>query len=67
MKITIQKCMVPDCDAEKVVARGLCNNHYSQARFLIASGHTTWDKLVKNKKALPTGRKREAGRSWFLS
>ena len=40
----VKCCLVPDCD-RKPLTRGLCQQCYTVARKLIASGRTTWTKL----------------------
>lgn len=45
------KCLFPKCKSEDANLRGLCRSHYNQAAKAILSGKTTWDKLVKARKA----------------
>lgn len=38
--------MYPGCK-NYVTCRGLCNNHYSAASFIVRNGKATWDDLIK--------------------
>ena len=62
-----KKCMFPKC-TNIVTARGLCHKHYGTANFLVYRGTTTWDELIKNNKALPSGKgiSRSVEKQWFL-
>ena len=46
-----RRCLFPSCP-EKTTARGLCHNHYVMAHDLVHDGRTTWEKLIRTKKAL---------------
>lgn len=51
------KCLFPRCKSDDAKLRGLCRRHYNQAAKCISRGGTTWDKLVKAKKALAEGKR----------
>jgi len=45
----IKKCLVPKCKSSQIHARGLCRNHYSEAKKLIGRGRTTEADLISRK------------------
>ena len=47
-----RECCMKGCD-KKHYARGLCQSHYSKARYLIKNGIETWISLIRNGKAQP--------------
>lgn len=57
-------CLYPRCES-KSHCRGLCRSHYGYAGLLVRQKKTTWDKLVKAKKALDVIKGRAVS-SWFL-
>ena len=63
------KCLNPVCRC-KVYSRGLCYGCYRIARERILAGLTTWDKLVKKRKALAPHyggpKRRSAKYQWFI-
>lgn len=54
-RLSRRKKIVPTISCIKCtklgLLRGLCRSHYNQAAKAILSGKTTWDKLVKSRKA----------------
>ncbi len=61
-----QKCLFPDCGRDRL-GRGLCANHYSTAKRLVAQNKTTWEKMEKAGKTLPARSNVSAPVStWFL-
>jgi hypothetical protein len=64
MKKPNNVCLVPDCGAG-VVTRGLCWRHYAKALRLIKKELTSWDKLEKSGKSLPTDHGKKHS-DWFL-
>lgn len=65
-------CRVPDCTSE-TVARGLCKKHYALALHYVKRRKTSWSKLEKQGKVLPSrvgnSRGRRVGKAarWLLS
>lgn len=62
------KCLNPHCKREKK-HRGLCQSCYQQARLLVVSNATSWEKLERDGKCeacRPHAPYKES-RSWFLS
>jgi len=59
------KCLYPACKSE-AITRGLCRTCYNVAQRLVREGQTTFDKLQKEGKMLPSTRDRSK-HNWFLS
>ena len=63
-------CLVPNCN-NQAHSRGLCSAHYSQATYLIKQKKTTWEKLIKENKALSRSgsskKDLEKSREFFLN
>lgn len=63
----LEKCIVPGCE-NKIYCRGLCQNCYGVARYMIRRKKVTEKQLVKSGKMLPpktpTTKKSDAYR-WF--
>jgi len=52
MEADMSKCLVPACERENLIIRGLCATHYRTADRLVKMGLTTWGDLEFNGKAL---------------
>ena len=69
-RIEVRSCMFPACSRD-VECRGLCSQHYNNARCSVQAGAVTWDQLVAAGKCLRAGPKgaqfaeRGAARKWF--
>lgn len=64
--MTTTKCLVPTCTRTQS-ARGLCHAHYQLACGLVRKKKTTWGKLEKEGKVLPSkAHKRAYANRWFL-
>ena len=60
-------CLYPACDKFEYT-RGLCNNHYNQARRIIAKGLATWESLEKSGKCkCPKKTQIRRSSSWFVT
>lgn len=65
-QIKTNGCLYPDCK-DPVQTRGLCRNHYSIARWLVAIRKTTWKEMESTGKVLPSVRGRSfSAAKWFL-
>lgn len=63
-KITDKICLVPNCGKLANAGRGLCKNHYPVAFRLVRTGKTTWTKLEKTGKTMPSNVQYVT--NWFL-
>lgn len=62
------KCMNPLCTRKKAaIKRGLCENCYQRACYLIKYHGATWESLERSGKVLPSkqGRQVTKANSWF--
>lgn len=64
MRTKKPKCMMPECNSTKILARGLCSACYQAADRLVKKKEKTWAELERRKLAKPAAKVRNKGKAY---